>query len=131
MRVAEHSVVFLVVACEMLYRYALAVNRLYTQCISRSTKTCNERIFGIVFEVSSAQRISVNIHAGSKPEMNAVFFHLFANQTAKLFDKLQVPAACKRRCNRDHGAVLIVINCISRCVFRELISDKAEHLAAS
>ena len=131
MRVAEHSVIFLVVAGKVLDRYALAVYRLDTLGVSSGTKSCNQRIFRIILKVSSAQRISVNIHSGCEPEIYTEFLHLFTYKTAELLDKIEVPGLCQSRSRRDHGAILVVIDCIFRCIFRERVVDKSERLAAS
>ena len=63
--------------------------------------------------------------------MHTEFFHLLTDKTSELLDEIEVPGGSKGDRRRDHGAILVVIDCIFRCIFRERIVDKAEHLAAS
>ena len=62
------AVVFLIVDGEMLDGYTDARHGLHTLYNSGSSQACQCGILGIILKVAAAQRIAVNIHAGSQLE---------------------------------------------------------------
>ena len=89
------SVCLFVVRCKMLYRSTdmLGLDTFYHCCAHFSG---NKRILGIVLEISSAQRISVNIYRRSQPYGDIVFFHFFCTSLSDLLYKCRIPGACKK-----------------------------------
>ena len=76
--VRSHTVVFLVVTCEMLDGCATSIVGLYTFCHCCCDGSCHIRIFRIIFEVSSAERISVNVHSRSQPPKYSISVPIIA-----------------------------------------------------
>ena len=109
-----HSVIFLIIQCEMFDSCANSGMLLYAQCICCRTFPCNKRILGIIFEVTSAQRISVNIHPRCQPQCHTEFFHLFPDNISAFFDCIHIPCLGKQCGNRDCSTVLIIVNGIFR-----------------
>ena len=81
---------------------------LHTQCHGCSHHTCQQRILGIIFKVSSAQRISVNVHTRCQPEGDTEQFHLVADHLTKFTNKIQIPGLCQKSSYRNCGTVLII-----------------------
>ncbi len=50
-------------------------------------------IFRVVFEISAAERTSMNIHGGSQPDCNVVFLYFHAACPADFFEEFLVPCA--------------------------------------
>ena len=109
-----HTVVFLVIGCKVLDAGSDSGMGLDSSGIGCCTQTCHKWILGIVLEVSSAERISVNVHARCQPYGNVEFFHLFSDDITAFLDQIHVPRLCKKRCYRDCGAVLEIL----RAAFR-------------
>ena len=107
-RIRTHTVVFLVVACIMFDRCSASRYFLYTQCHGSSHHTGQQRIFGIIFKVSSAQRISVNVHTRCQPEGDTEQFHLVADHLTEFTNKVQIPGLCQKSSYRNRGTVLII-----------------------
>ena len=107
-RIRTHTVVFLVVACIMFDRCSASRYFLYTQCHGSSHHTGQQRIFGIIFKVSSAQRISVNVHTRCQPEGDTEQFHLVADHFTEFTNKVQIPGLCQKSSYRNRGTVLII-----------------------
>ena len=84
-RIARHTVVFLIVAGKMFDRGSDARNRLHALRDRRRHGSGDQGIFGIIFEVSAAERISVDIHARSQPERHPEVNRFMANRLADLF----------------------------------------------
>ena len=86
------SVSLLIVACKMLRaggnaRFLNAPD----DCGGDSAR--KERILGEIFKIPAAERISVNIHSGSKQNIRADLFHLLADFFIEFFGKGAVPCA--------------------------------------
>ena len=114
MLIDVHTVVFLVVGCKVLNAGSDSGMGLDSSGIGCGAHTCHQRIFRVVLEISSAKRISVNIHARCQPYGNVEFFHLFSDDITAFLDQIHVPRLCKKRCYRDCGAVLEIL----RAAFR-------------
>ena len=106
--VRSHTVVFLVVTCEMLDSCATSIVGLYTFCHCCCDGSCHIRIFRIIFEVSSTERISVNVHSRCQPECHTEIFHLCTDHRTNFTDQCTVPCLCKQGPYRNRGTVLIV-----------------------
>ena len=109
-----HTVIFLVVGCKVLDTGSDSGMGLDSSGIGCGAHTCHQRIFRVVLEISSAKRISVNIHARRQPYGNVEFFHLFSDDITAFLDQIHVPRLRKKRCYRDCGAVLEIL----RAAFR-------------
>ena len=93
--IAVLSVGLFVICCKMLYRSCnvLGLDTFYHSCAHLSG---NQRILGIVLEVSSAKRISVDIYCWGKPYSKIVLLHFFGTSLSNLLNKSRVPGACKK-----------------------------------
>ena len=87
---------------------ATSVIGLHTFCHSCCNRSCHIRIFGIIFKVSSAKRISVNVHTWSQPECHAKMFHLRSNHRTDFTDQFLIPCLCQKSSYRNCCAVLII-----------------------
>ena len=89
-------VCLLIVHAEMLYAGSdlLALDAVHHRSGAKSRK---ERILGIILEVSSAQRASVDIDRRSKPYAAVIFLHLFRSSSTDLLKQILVPGAGKQR----------------------------------
>src|SRR5699024_8347687 len=65
-------------------------------------------ILGIIFKISSAERISVYVHTRSQPESHAEFFHLSSDHLSNLFQKIHIPALRQKGSHRNSRTVLII-----------------------
>ena len=97
--IAVLSVGFFVICCEMLYRSCnvLGLDTFYHSCAHFSG---NQRILGIVLEVSSTKRISVDIYCRGKPYSKIVLLHFFGASLSNLLNKSRIPGAGKKGCTR-------------------------------
>ena len=71
--------------------------------------SADKRILRIIFEVASAERIAVDVHARCKPEGHAELLQLCADHAAYFLEKLCVECLRQKRSDRDRTAVLIII----------------------
>ena len=55
----------------------------------------------------------MNIHAGSKPEVDTQFLHLLTHNIACLFNQMQIPGLCQERRDGNRRRVLIVVYRVS------------------
>ena len=67
----------------------------------------DERILGEVFEVAAAQRIAVNVHAGRKQHVAALFDHLAADRLVQALNENRVPRAGQSRAAGQQGGVIL------------------------
>ena len=113
-RVHRHSALLLGVDREVLDTgiYALALNSLH---IGGCHLARQIRVFGKIFEVTSAKRTSLNVHAGAEQNIDAHSLGFLAQRDAYLCAKLLVPAA--RHCRGSRKA-----RCRKRCVEAEVVS---------
>ena len=95
--IAVLSVCLFVIGGKMFYGSAdmLRLDTTYHTCCHL---TCKQRIFGIILEVSSAQRISVNVDSGCQPYGDIIFFHFFCSGCTYLFYQIRVPGVGKKSC---------------------------------
>ena len=96
--VRDHAAQFLIVGGKVLYAGIYAVG-LYAADVCGAHFAGEVGVFGIVFEVSAAQRIALDVHAGTEQHVDALGGSLFAEQPAHAFDELGIPAvayACRR-----------------------------------
>ena len=63
----------------------------------RSRFAGNERIFGIIFKIPAAKRISVDVHTGSKQHIRAPFKHLLRRGGIYLLHQRRIKRAGKER----------------------------------
>ncbi len=85
-----HSYVFLVV-CKIVFEGSADVFLLYAVNPRAAHTTCKERVFREVFEVSSAQRTSFDVYAGSENGRNAERLSLDGDSLADFFNEVYVP----------------------------------------
>ncbi len=109
-----HPVVFLVVEGKVLDGGADAALLFHTDGVCSCAFTCNKGILGIVLKVSSAKRISVNVHARCQPQGNAKLNHFLTDDGAGLLDGLHIPALRQMGGDGNGGAILIIAGCIGR-----------------
>ena len=97
--IAVLSVGLFVICCKMLHRSCnvLGLDTFYHSCAHLSG---NQRILGIVLEVSSAKWVSVDIHSRGKPYCKIVLLHFLGTSLSHLLNKCRVPGACKKGCTR-------------------------------
>ena len=67
-----------------------------------------ERIFREIFKVTSAERISLDVHAGRQPEVYMEFSHFFRNRTSELSEQFRIPCLCQGSAYRECRTVLII-----------------------
>ena len=113
--VHRHAALLLRVHCEMLDTgvYALALDSLY---IGSRHLACQIRILRKIFEISSAERASLNIHTGTEQNIDAHRLGFFAQRDADFCAKVLVPTArhcrCGRKtCRRKRSVQAEVISC--------------------
>ena len=70
--------------------------RLNTSNHSCSGLSCEVWIFGIVFEVTSAERASVDVAGWCKPDADVVFFYFFCSGFADFLYQFFIPGAGKK-----------------------------------
>ena len=54
-----------------------------------------KRIFGVIFEVSAAQRIALDVDARGEQDIDSIFENLIAYGSADLLDKRWIPGGSK------------------------------------
>ena len=91
-RVVIISVRFLIVCGKVFYCCRTSVVLFYSSHRRCGTETREQRILGIIFEISAAQRIPLNIHSGRKPERYAEQLHLRSDNITCTLYKLGIPA---------------------------------------
>ena len=106
--IGAHTVILLIVACEVFDRGSAARYLLYTECHGSRHHTGKQRILGIVFKVSSAERISVDVHTRCQPQCYVEQFHLMADHFADSLDQFYIPALCQKCSDRNCGTELII-----------------------
>ena len=106
--IGAHTVILLIVACEVFDRGSAARYLLYTERHSSRHHTGKQRILGIIFKVSSAERISVDVHARCQPQCYVEQLHLMADHLADSLDQFYIPALCQKCSNRNCGTELII-----------------------
>ena len=78
-------------------------------------------IFGIIFKVSAAQGIAVDVDGWSKPVGAAILLHLPEDGVTHLLHKLDIPALGQRRGDREGGGILIQHPILLRITHQELL----------
>ena len=51
---------------------------------------CQIRVLAVIFKISAAKRIAMNVHSGSKQNVGAFSEHLIGNSRIDFFDKLRI-----------------------------------------
>ena len=103
-------VIFQIVTCKMFNRSTSSRVRLNALGLSSCTNTGNKRIFRIIFEVSSTQRISLDIHSRCQPKHDSKFFHFGTDNISCFVKSLFIPGLCQQSCCRNSSAILIISN---------------------
>ena len=70
--------------------------RLAAFCDCSSHFSGNQRIFGIVLKVTSAKRISVDIHTRCKPDINTIVVCFHCCRFSYLLHQIYIPGTCKK-----------------------------------
>ena len=96
--IAHEAVIFTVVEREMFERYAHA-RALHPFYLGGGTLSREQRIFGIIFEISARARIALDIRAGTQDYPYPVMPRLFSDRLADLARVLLAPTASDR-CRR-------------------------------
>ena len=78
-----HPVILLIIAGKMFHGYAASGMALYAFCHCRCHHSRQIRIFRIIFKVTSAQGIPLDIHSRSQPQIHIKFFHFQSYGVAK------------------------------------------------
>ena len=79
-------------------RYSL---RLYTFHIICSHASCQKGIFGKVFKISSAERISLEIHSRSKDHIRTVEHHFLSHKLIEFFHQVIIPCTGQTGTDRN------------------------------
>ena len=106
-----HAVGLLRVTCEVLHRCAHTLT-LHASHIGSSDLTRHNRVFRVVFEVTSTERRTMDIHTWSKQHVATIFQYLIAYALAHLLHELRVPGAGECRTYRKSCAevgILVVL----------------------
>ena len=96
--------IFLIVERVMLRRCSHALT-LQAADDRTGHQTGDHGIFGEIFEVSAAERIAVDIQAGSEQAFHAVKLHFLPDLLIQAFDQLIVPGAGLQRADRNKGGL--------------------------
>ena len=67
-----------------------------------------KRIFGVIFEVSAAQRIALDVDARGEQDIDSIFENLIAYGPADLLDKRWIPGGGEGGSDRELGAWAVV-----------------------
>ena len=105
--VGAHAVVLLIVPRKMLDRHKMPLPLLHPEGKGGRHDAGEKRILGIIFEISPAERIPVNVHAGRKPNRDMEKLHLLGNCLSDLPEEPEVKALRKESPHRKGRAVLI------------------------
>ena len=79
--------------------------RLDTAHDRRTHGAGEQRIFGEIFKVSAAERISVDIHTGGEQDIGALARHLGTLGSIQLADELLIPCAREQRADRQERGI--------------------------
>ena len=74
--------------------------------IGRSHLAGEERILGEILEVTSAQRVAVDVHARGEEDVHAIFKHFVTHGFRHLLHHFRIPGARKEGSHRETGAVV-------------------------
>jgi len=96
---------FLIVAREVLGASSFAF-ALYSFSESRGEFAADKRVFRVIFEVSSAQRIAVYVHARAEKYVRVVMYHFFADFFIQLFYEFGIPSAGECGAAREQSVVM-------------------------
>ena len=115
------AVFFLVVAGEVFDGHSASF-----RCLNALGEGCGhaareQRIFREILEISSAQRIAVDIHARGQPELHMQFLHFRGNQAADLADARGIKGLGEQRADGHGGGKLIPVD---HAVLQELFSEE-------
>ena len=91
MGVGKHPVILLAVRCKMLDCRSDPGPGLHALCVRGSTHSGEQRVLGIVFKIPAAQRVSVDIHAGSQPERHMEILPFLCRRFCPLFQSAPYP----------------------------------------
>ena len=105
MCIRSHTVGFLIVHGKMLDAGTHAVT-LHTTYISCGNLTRNHRVFGIILEVTSAKRVTVNVQCRSQQHIRTVFQHFVTDGLTYTFHQFLVPSRSEQSPDREMGAII-------------------------
>ena len=111
--VNARAVCLLGVYSEMLGRDACTLT-LHTVDIGGGDLTCQQRVFGIIFEVTTAEGVAVQVHARAEDDVAAVFLGLVTDGFAHLAYKLGVPGGSQTTADRE-GRGIVGLVCALAC----------------
>ena len=92
----------------MLHRCAYSV-ALYTFDICSCNLAAYYRILRIVFEISSAKRVSVDVESRSKKDIGTIFQNFVTDGLAYRLDELLIPCRCEQGSDREVSAVVCLV----------------------
>ena len=81
---------------------------LYTKGHGGGHHTGEKRILGIIFKVSSAERVSVDVHAGRQPQGHFKQCHFMADHFTDFFDQIHIPGLGEQSAHGNSGTVLMI-----------------------
>ena len=102
------SACFLRIQCVVFDGNTNTFALLYAECCCCAGHTYDYRIFRIIFKVTSAECVSVDIHTRCQPGTDTKFFHFFANAFAVSVDLIGIPGLCKQCTDRPCGCILVI-----------------------
>ncbi len=105
--------------------------RLHAPCDGRRRQARYQRILRIVFKITAAQGISVDVHGRCQPDVHAEGLHLLSHHGRCLFHQLRVPGLCQSPADRDcRGVLIMVLHLLRPVVIREGNRCVTENCAA-
>ena len=104
----SHPVIFLIIAGKMLDRYTASCFILHSPGDCGGEYSREKRIFREIFKITPAERVSLDIHAGCKPEIDMEFPHLLRDRTSKLSEQLRIPGLRQSSACRERRTVMII-----------------------
>ncbi len=102
--IVARAVGLLVVECEMLQRCPHAV-ALHTVYHGSADFSCKQRVFRVVLEVTSVERIAVDVGCRSKQHVHSVVLHLVTHCHTYALDESGVPRGAHNCSHGEMGAI--------------------------
>ena len=105
MRIRSHTVGFLVVHSKVLDTGTHTV-ALHTTYVGGGNLTRHQRVFGIILEVTSAKRVTVNVQRRSQQHVRTVFQHFVTDGPAYTFHQFLVPGRGEQSPDREMSTIV-------------------------
>ena len=105
MRIRSHTVGFLVVHSKVLDTGTHTV-ALHTTYVGSGNLTRHQRVFGIILEVTSAKRVTVNVQRRSQQHVRTVFQHFVTDGLTYTFHQFLVPGRGEQSSDREMSTIV-------------------------